>query len=513
MDKVDVAIVGGGVSGLYTAWRLAQTSGSTKGLVHVYEASDRIGGRLHTASVPSSPVRVELGAMRFPASHKFVSSLLDLLKIPVEPFPNLALRQMYLRGTRIPITNDQIDGPIPYRLSPSESSNPNPFLLLVNALQKFVPANAAQFTLADWDNFFKTSDVAGYPYWMWGFWNLLARVLSDEAYQLVQEAIGIESSVSNWNASMSLRMMTLLLGDFEANSFSRPSNGWSELPEKLRAGIEAVHPGAVKTKSPVAELILTSDHTHPFTVVLQSGAKVKASRVVLALPRGPLERLRLDRRLDQRSGKFDKCIRRVAQIPAFRYYVSYKTPWWQTNPGFPNGYSVTDLPIKQVFYGAGLGTDTAATQRVLMASYADFRGVDFWRGFTAIAEQQMPPMRVEADGQSHDLLLESVEQQLKQIHQITGSLPEVDFCGYAEWSPEVAGTAWHAWYPGGDLNQWIPETRQPFGDHIPIYICGEAYSSFQGWVEGALESTENMLEKCFKLKRPSWLPSEVELGA
>ncbi len=35
---------------------------------------------------------------------------------------------------------------------------------------------------------------------------------------------------------------------------------------------------------------------------------------------------------------------------------------------------------------------------------------------------------------------------------------------------------------------------QPFKDRA-LYICGEAYSDAQGWVEGALQTADMMLEK------------------
>ncbi|WP_428832332.1 FAD-dependent oxidoreductase, partial [Chromobacterium piscinae] len=42
-ENFDIAIVGGGVSGVYCAWRLKQTNPEQK--IAVFEASDHIGGR------------------------------------------------------------------------------------------------------------------------------------------------------------------------------------------------------------------------------------------------------------------------------------------------------------------------------------------------------------------------------------------------------------------------------------------------------------------------------------
>jgi len=57
----DVAIIGGGVGGLYTAWRLRNSNLT----VSLYEQSDRLGGRIQTVDFREVPgVNIELGAMR-----------------------------------------------------------------------------------------------------------------------------------------------------------------------------------------------------------------------------------------------------------------------------------------------------------------------------------------------------------------------------------------------------------------------------------------------------------------
>jgi hypothetical protein len=39
----------------------------------------------------------------------------------------------------------------------------------------------------------------------------------------------------------------------------------------------------------------------------------------------------------------------------------------------------------------------------------------------------------------------------------------------------------------------------------PISICGEAYSTAQGWVAGALDTAERMLREHFDVQPPEWL--------
>ena len=63
---IDVAIIGGGAAGAYTAYRL-KTNESTRPLnVHLFELSDRIGGRLLSVNLPGLPHNVaELGGECF----------------------------------------------------------------------------------------------------------------------------------------------------------------------------------------------------------------------------------------------------------------------------------------------------------------------------------------------------------------------------------------------------------------------------------------------------------------
>ena len=51
---------------------------------------------------------------------------------------------------------------------------------------------------------------------------------------------------------------------------------------------------------------------------------------------------------------------------------------------------------------------------------------------------------------------------------------------------------------------------RPFLDSN-LFICGEAFSSEQGWIEGAFKSAERVLERLGVPSPPSWVdPAEYE---
>ncbi len=65
-EIVDTAIIGGGISGIYAAYRLEGDR-----TIALFEANPHLGGRILTLEVPdANGFRVELGAMRFMKKQK-----------------------------------------------------------------------------------------------------------------------------------------------------------------------------------------------------------------------------------------------------------------------------------------------------------------------------------------------------------------------------------------------------------------------------------------------------------
>jgi len=85
--ELDLAIVGAGVSGLYSGWRWMTSPAGRGTRSAVFECSDRVGGRLLTVQPPGMPeARVELGGMRFTSEQKLVQALISDMQLETEPF-------------------------------------------------------------------------------------------------------------------------------------------------------------------------------------------------------------------------------------------------------------------------------------------------------------------------------------------------------------------------------------------------------------------------------------------
>jgi Flavin containing amine oxidoreductase len=212
--------IGGGISGIYTGWRLATAkpeassklrswAGARKGKlkVGVFEGSQRIGGRLLSAQPPGMPnVICEIGGMRYVSSQTYIRSLIENeLKLPrheqtVDVPQNLA----YLRGTYLRNSEMQTPSQIPYQLDWNEAQwlaapGGDPTGLIAWSLTKILP-EIATLTGTELEQFLQSAVVDGIPLYHHGFWNLLSRVMSSEAYMLCRTMVGYDCLGDNGNA-------------------------------------------------------------------------------------------------------------------------------------------------------------------------------------------------------------------------------------------------------------------------------------------------------------------------
>jgi len=537
-EQIDIAIVGGGVAGTYCAWRLHGQNARTAVL---FEMSDRIGGRLLSVNMPESPgVIGELGGMRFLSLQKMVASLTEYLRLETSPFPmGGPLNIATLRGVRLRNAVFEYPQIVPYRLLPDEQRR-SPGALLVKAIETVIP-NATKLTPQEWEYVKQTKKWNGTQLYDLGLWSvLLSRnndapgnppVLSSEAYSLLFDGGGYESLVDNWNCAEAFEY---LLIDFPQDAqYLRLTKGYQRLPETLADRFKAAG-GKVHTDHRLTTFAPTQINgaTMIDLDVLDEPNNVmrryRAKALILAMPQRSLELVA------QRTPVLDTpdvrdLLKSVMPMPAYKTLAVYGTPWWK-DLGIDAGRSTTDLPIRQVYYmdSAKDPQHPENKNSLMLATYADGRTQSFWNGLYKGPHFRTPfritPNKffagisaVRAAGLEQYLAPDPFGQMLHaltvEMHQLSADQIPSPLTVYAkDWTEDPYGAAWHFWRHGIKVWEALPRVRQPVAS-LPVHICGEAYTNQQGWVEGALISAEQVMQKYFQLRTPSWLtPQDYFLG-
>jgi monoamine oxidase len=535
---LDYAIVGGGISGVYSAWRLKESD--SKLSIDVFEASDRIGGRLLTLVPPKIPsARVELGGMRYIVEeHPWVNALVNYLQLETEPLPadepqNIA----YVRGKLLRMFELTDSSKIPYNVRADERSAgvldnltaQAAALSLAPTIEKLLGIKVKswkdlQLTGAQWKTIATKGTYEGASLASLPMRYLMLRAMSNEALRLDEDTGGYDSILYTWNAADGFPWN---LGDFTpTTTYVRVTKGYDELPVMLAERFHKTG-GTIHLSARLEGFDVTDDGNVRLEVVEDGVVQtIRAKRLILAMPRRSLELLdRTGAVLGPENTDVHELIGSVTPIPLFKLAICYPSPWWEKLPpvqppkgkkvGLSSGRSVTDLPIRQCYYWA---VDPQTNDAVLLV-YDDGLDLDYWAGLRdskAPSFQNAVAVDESSEWSKHRApkrMVEEIHRQLLEMHGITdpSSVPAPYAAAYRDWGEDPYGGGANFWHVGVRSYDVAERIMQP-KRRVPVYICGESYSHGQGWVEGALETAETMLEKHFGLPKPPW-KKEAEAAA
>ncbi len=520
--QADIAIIGGGVSGVYCGWKLQQRFPNKK--IVLLEMGDHIGGRLLSVVPPDIPDMVaELGGMRIlqNAQPLIVKLIADLnKKLPADqqietyPFPvdqpqNIA----YLRGVHLRLADFTIQpDKVPYNLSFLERGN-SPGGVIVNAIEQIVPGiTNPDLTEDQRRRMARDAEFAGKKLYQQGFWNVLARVLSGEGYRFGEDVGGYNSTLSNWNAADAIPWY---LSDFgitpEYKGFSK---GFQGVPLTLASFFTDLG-GTICLNTKLEGFSRVEDQFELIT----AGFTLRASQLILAMPRRSLDLL-APTSPPLQAPAVQQLIGSVTPRPLFKLFTTYSNPWWRaagyTDPAgqsfvVQSGRTVTDLPVRQTYYWPNSdGSPATSGRAMLLASYDDGTNIGFWDGLRYkrsggsagkarigqddfVGEARCDPNLPWCQYRAPQAMVLEVARQLQRIHGLSYT-PWVLNAAYHDWGQDPFGGGWNSWNIGVKSWEVIEKIVQP-EPGVPLFICGEAYSDSQGWVEGALQTADLVLAR------------------
>ncbi|HMJ93332.1 MAG TPA: FAD-dependent oxidoreductase, partial [Allosphingosinicella sp.] len=297
--------------------------------------------------------------------------------------------------------------------------------------------------------------------------------------------------------------------------------------------------------SPVTGLFY-NERQGVFLLRMADGSEIIAGKVVLAMPPRALELIAANANVPESMtgaplAELLPQIRQSAPIPLFKIFLVYDSDWWSPSlaadwPAFTR--MTTDMPMRQI-YNFGQATDSfGKTYYLFQAVYCDSLKAGYWAGlmpqegenegedlntdiFSRI--ENLAGSTIETgtlqfgttDNLSNFPLFEAAHQQFSTMvgavaegQSLPPPSPLVPVAGAAmNWGTDPFGGGVNFWNVGVQLDDgqggggyW--EMMNPAPN---LYVVGEGYSLYQGWVEGALWSAEDMLERFFGLTSPGWL--------
>lgn len=345
---LNVGIVGGGISGLYTALYL-QSKGHR---VHVFEATERIGGRVYTHYfTPDRNQYYEAGAMRVP-DHKFQKIFFDLVdyvndhvsaekKITLIDYRLTAEGNLvYINGIRPQAAaSSTTPADVEWPGIPEQYWNRTAHELLTEAVGELIAR------LENADNF---EDE---------FWEIVREYDNStfRAYCLVVKRWNnalvdfVETMMSQTNQfSLSVPELVMQTMDFNVRQWRTIRDGMSRLPEAMvdLVGLNNITFGARVTG--ITVFGERDDKASITTVGYNGTAEAVFDRVVLAIPPAAL-RMIVDR--PRWRPEKEMAIRALHFEPLYKMGLRFKARFWeQVTPASLGGQSTTDLPIRWIVY-------------------------------------------------------------------------------------------------------------------------------------------------------------------
>ena len=441
----DYLIIGAGISGLYTAYRLY--SNYPKAKICILESTSYIGGRLH--SINYDGLIMDGGGARFNTEQHRIISL---------------LKEVGLWNKVIPITSDITYKPVNENYTTKTDSN-----LLFTTIDDFI---------LYMKKYIKDKHISRDTLINTTILDFAIKHFSKEHPDIKQNLINIYPYYSELGVLNAVEGLNLFSNEFsDKTKYYILNGGLEQLADTLYTKLKEID---IYKETHVLEISNQEDTETDttYTITTSVNKTFTTKNLILTIPKNKL--LNIKFKLNSSDPKthstiknnlkqFQKNMNSIQNEPLYRIYARYPLDKKTHKVWFDGmGKIATNLPIKYIIpvnYEKG----------VIMISYTDSKFARYW--FKKMAEGTFEV---------------TLNKQLKLL------FPDMDIPN-AKWykhCPWTSGAGY--WKKGYDRKVIMQQMIEPLGKNTNLYVCGENYSSHQAWVEGALETADMVLDKIYK---------------
>lgn len=531
-------IVGAGIGGLYSAFRLQNASVAPAHKICVFEATDRVGGRAHSirGAFPMQ-ASVDPGAHKYrPVEHPITDAIIKkILGLSTTCWYRTAdcleTGRSYLDLRNYTKKMKKSKG-MPYKLRLDEQWTddefPDPFMgLLVqnspyifDAIENLTSLDPSirYPTLKNVLNQIRTTKVNGlYPNQM----NLKTAINhSPEFWQLVVdedgEAVSSILHVNTYDIQRQFLYYALPEFDLSYPEVITDQNGveigYSTAAEKLAQLLVSKGVNIYYNKEAVT---VKQQPNGNMKVWFADGTSVTSDKVILNIPKKELMQLSHDSVIHaQATATIKNLYQLTTPVCAVKAYMYYPDAWWRTKLNIINGDLSTTRDNRYFEYTDSIVECINAThcKGYVNVAYAD--GQDWCVYFQTARHNKSNPIVIIHSNTSNlvekqffDDLTDQFMQSQHKVFQKAG----IDPATLAKPERLVMGVwdeGWHTFpvsnFTGGEPSRLM---LNPVPS-VPVYVVNEAFSTDQGYAEGSLIAAEKVMKNHFGLNRLSWVGNQ-----
>jgi monoamine oxidase len=459
----DVAVIGAGVAGLVAASLLADAGHR----VTIYEASQRIGGRVMTVRDPfSHGLYGEAGAMRIPSFYQLTLDYIAKFGLDTNEFINHDKKgneYIFVNGVRqrrSEYTANHGRG-LKYPLIQGEEGQ-TAEALLAAALQP-ISSYVGKDSLDDYRHDRWAQVIAKYGEYTVREFLKQQTFYSEGAIEMIEVLLDLES-----RSDQSLIQQIVELNDHGPDvQYFEITGGMDKLPAAFLPGLEA---RGVRIARGHRLSEIDQDATRS-SVRLRFEADeagrgptppdVVCDAVIVTVPFPGMRYVKVNPALSHNKRK---AIRELHYDASTKILLQFKTRFWETHDGIYGGNTTTDLPSRYIYYPSH-GFDSK-DGGVVITSYT---WGDEARGWDALSREHQIRRTLDDVAAIHG---EYVKQEL-----VTGFVQS--------WASDRYSYGEAAMFYGGQLEELQPYIPAPEGN---IHFAGEHTSLKHAWIEGSIES-------------------------
>lgn len=436
-----VIVVGAGMAGLVAAYELRRAGHDPI----VLEGRHRVGGRIYTLREPfTDGLYGEAGAMRIPRAHELTMAYVEKFGIDVYPFtmgnPNAFY---YVNNCKFRI-HEANDNPDCLGFEVAEHERGKSYEQLWREALAPIVKRLEQEGDECWPDIVATYDS----------YSTREFLESNNWSEGVIEAMGL---LAHQEALMNASFLELLreeVGNYYTNMVSI-EGGMDKLPTAFLPALKQ----NIRFGARMTAIGQDSDSVTVYYNTAAGRGEVTGDYAILTVPFPVLRHVEV---LNPFTRGKQRAIRQLMYDASAKIFVQCRRRFWEEDDGIFGGGTVTDLPIRAVYY-PDHGRETG--RGVLLASYTWSEDAQRWGSLSP-----------------EDRVAQALENLVRIHPQITD---EFEVGASKMWhDDEFAGGAFALFDPGQQttLHQHVisPEGR--------IHFAGEHTSLCHAWIQGAIES-------------------------